>query len=370
MEKERAFKSKRQKRLYNYYFEKPDIKYRGPLSYRYLRIIAWICLALSAFVTVSAIGRRIIDSGFLNNAGSTVLSIFGDLSAPLFLIASFSIILNRREKYKSLLIVYLAGFLVFFFAVLFVYLHYFRNIFKTIELTDGEIAVLANRLLGNRVQLNVFVDMLGLSLFYLFLNYKPVKHFQGKKLIHFRLLSILPLVYLAVGFTLKAINAFNEYFSIPIYALTLLPTKSPLVHLIFVTITIWIKRREKFYIELGGTKKQYEAHLKTNKNSLSFSKTLCIIIVMFAIIDLIIGIVFTNTIAPHFSEAEVNKKTIILGIGQCLSLLLAIPFIILFSYTRTHKDKTMDAVIPFIGIFLLLFVYIEGAFRVLMNLLK
>ena len=40
---------------------------------------------------------------------------------------------------------------------------------------------------------------------------------------------------------------------------------------------------------------------------------------------------------------------------------------LLFSYNKTHKDKTWDIIIPVVGIALVAFAYIEGAFQIVLD---
>ena len=54
-----------------------------------------------------------------------------------------------------------------------------------------------------------------------------------------------------------------------------------------------------------------------------------------------------------------------LGLGESVLLLLLSPLMLLFSYTRTHKNKTLDTFIPFAGIALIVLVYIEGGYQFL-----
>ena len=42
-----------------------------------------------------------------------------------------------------------------------------------------------------------------------------------------------------------------------------------------------------------------------------------------------------------------------------------IPFMLLFSYTRTHKNRVVDAVLPLFGIALIFMVWIEGGYQTL-----
>ena len=54
-----------------------------------------------------------------------------------------------------------------------------------------------------------------------------------------------------------------------------------------------------------------------------------------------------------------------LGFGQSISMALVIPFVLLFSYTRTHKDTRIDMVIPIFGLVGLGIVYFEELFQIM-----
>ena len=54
-----------------------------------------------------------------------------------------------------------------------------------------------------------------------------------------------------------------------------------------------------------------------------------------------------------------------MGFGNAIQLLLMPPFVLLFSYTRTHKNKLIDIFIPIAGIVLILLVYIQGGYQII-----
>ena len=53
--------------------------------------------------------------------------------------------------------------------------------------------------------------------------------------------------------------------------------------------------------------------------------------------------------------------------GQASIMLLAIPFIFLYSYKRKHKDGRIDLIIPILGIALLALVYVEGIYQFILE---
>lgn len=71
-----------------------------------------------------------------------------------------------------------------------------------------------------------------------------------------------------------------------------------------------------------------------------------------------------------FTLEEYGNVMTLYGIGQCLSLLIAVPFILLYSYTRLHKNPIIDIIIPIGGIAFIAFVYIEGIYQMITNLIN
>ncbi len=49
-----------------------------------------------------------------------------------------------------------------------------------------------------------------------------------------------------------------------------------------------------------------------------------------------------------------------IGIGGSSALVLAAPIMLLFSYTRTHKNTRIEMFIPILAIIVLIFVYLEA----------
>lgn len=362
-----SHKEKVRQNLFHRYFEQPDIKYRGPLSYRHIRILAWVFLAIQAFLTVSIIGRNVSTIHLLHPVAEDILAFFGDLSTPLFLMASFAIILTNRKNFRNLLIVYLTAFIAFSCLAVFAYLHYIHSLMSVLGMTDAQISNFATNIFGSKIQLNVFVDLSAFASIHFFISYKPNKHFQGKKIYIFRWLALLPALYIIAGYVLRVLNGY-DVIKMPFYLLALLPTKSPLVHALFTICTIWLRNREKLFKSLGASDEQYHEFLKTNRNSLSFSVHVCLLIVIFALLDFIVTVIFAVLLEDKYgSGAIVESKINLFCCGQCFSLLLAMPIILLFSYNKTHKDKTIDVIIPVAGLALVAFAYLEGAFQIILD---
>ena len=69
---------------------------------------------------------------------------------------------------------------------------------------------------------------------------------------------------------------------------------------------------------------------------------------------------------PNFSQYTLYMMSVVYswGFGQCAIMVLLIPFILLFDYKKTYKNKMVDTVIPLAGILLMVLIYVEGLFEV------
>jgi hypothetical protein len=48
-----------------------------------------------------------------------------------------------------------------------------------------------------------------------------------------------------------------------------------------------------------------------------------------------------------------------------MGTILIIPLLLLFSYTRKHKETLIDAMIPLAGIALIIMIYLEGGYELI-----
>ena len=198
-----SFKEKLIERKKKRFFSNEDIKYKGVLSYRYLRILAWISIAVAQLIMLnnacySLLNETVVDKGFADN----FLSLISSLSVPLFIIATFATILNRSKSIKSVLLTYGAAYIGMAIIIIFLYYHYINSLLLTFEMDNDSLKSLG-RAIGSKLEINVFSDLLFLSLFYYFIMYNPKRYFQGKKIYIFRLLSLIPLLIALTSYLLK-----------------------------------------------------------------------------------------------------------------------------------------------------------------------
>lgn len=349
-----------------------DIKYRGPLSFRGLRIIGWIAFSF-AFCTIalswgiklmSAFGHEESAASFETVAD--VFSYFAVLPVPLFLIANLGIIAKGRTDYKKLIkkFVILASAIVLIFYLFFLrYVLVFAIHYSTEDVSAWELIESINNILVSRKgAFNVFIDLLLCTLMCYFLFYKPKEKFQGKKLIYFRLLVLIPIFYEIGMVTLKELN--NYVINLPIFFLPFFPTKPPLLILLFLGVIFFMKFRENRVVKKGMSVSDYHQYLKTNGHSLMFSVSICVGLLIVSVIDIINILLLFNV--PSLTIEFIFFLKII-GTGNTAAVFLAIPIIMLYSYTKEpKKNEKLDLLIPVGGIGLCALALFEGIFAILM----
>ena len=364
-----------------------DIKYGGFLSYRHLRIIGWICLAIAQIGVVLKLEAKLApDTAATIDILSMVISIFAALPVPLFLLANLSTILQKRGDYKSLFKKYgvmAAG--MYLLANLLVFYHGFRflnSLNPSITFGDAldTFGILLPALGKTGYTLNIFIDMLLVLLMFFFMNYEPTtKAFQGKRVILFRLMFLLPVAYEVCAILVKYHIGMGN-FSVPSPVFFLLPSKPPLIFAAFVFVVLGLKIGQVRYLKRGDhTPADYEEHVKTNAHSLKISIAIAIIFVIFAIIDfvLIIGLMITSIFKymeeyPGLTEDQLEMLVLTrlgviesIGIGSSVGLLLVAPLVPMFSYTKTHENTKIDTLIPVAGIGLIALILFQGLFEVI-----
>ena len=336
-----------------------DITYRGPLSYRMLRFIGWVSICVMIVISMSSLSSKITGKPFFNESGalSTILGYSTGLTVPLFLIATFATILNRNKSYKSVIVFYLGAFLGVSIGVLIAYERYLGAFMKAVA-QGMEMDITPADLVGTTLQRNVFADFLTLSLFYFFVTYTPTKYFQGNKIKIFRLLVIIPLGFAVASYMLKVFSKLG-YMKLPVEIYPFLTTKPPLIYIVFVVIVIWIKFRAKSYYKYGGTRAGYLAYLKTNKNSFAFSLVVGSTLVFVSLFD--IGL-YSIMLFLEKGDIYINAYEI----GNCASLFVAVPIILLFSYTRKYiNNDSLDLLITLAGVGMIALTVVECTYQII-----
>ena len=361
-----------------------DIKYGGILSYRHLRIIAWICLAIAQISVVLALEAKLNpDTAGTVSIISTVLGYIGSLPLPLFFLANVSVMTRRKSNFRSLFYFYGGLAIGMFLLQNFIIMHYVYGVMKALDPTTKmtEAFMFVGTLmpyLGNKAyMLNIFIDMFLCTLLFYFIYYEPKKYFQGKKIVIFRLLVLIPIAYEVGAIFLKYYLTLG-YFVMPSYYYALLPSKPPLVFLAFVALIIFLKIGEVRYKKKHNNdiNKWYE-YSQTKAHSFKVSLTTAFTFLFFAIADLVVIGIYLVVIVMNAPAAIASEEEFVLylytklmallnsGIGGAVPLLLIIPIALLFSYTKVHKNPKLDTIIPPLGIALMVAVLVEGFFLVI-----
>jgi len=360
-----------------------DIKYRGPLSYRAFQIIGWICLVVTqAVVLVTMASKANPDTANHYAMMAEGLYYIGAMSLPFLLLASFATMLNHNTSYLMQLVKNFA--LMLALAAVF-YIGIYHFVLGSLSALDPEPGR-AERFLEDMIHssgtgfiaFNVFVDLFLCTLFLFFLCYRPKKLFQGKWVILLRLCAVLPVAY-ELGCIWWKWDSAKGISHIPVRAFPFLTVKPPMTFLVFIVLAIYIKLRERHFLKHGRSYEEYQAFLGTNRNSLHFAVFAAVLLLIAGLLDLLFFLdiaayevleMFKLDKLSNIDISRILDPNLVLGatamgFGNAIQLLLMPPFVLLFSYTRTHKNKLIDIFIPIVGIVLILLVYLQGGYQVI-----
>lgn len=365
--------------------EENDIRFRGPLSYRHLRIAGWIFLLVSQIGLILSIASslKLIS---MNPTAINIIKSSNSLMTPLFLIAAFAQVIVAKNGYWRLLRTYILGALGLFALFALVYFHFVVGFSYALTANWNKAFTTANSVFtlinsNGTLSFNIFIDLVLCTLVMFFINYRPTKYFQGKKMYIFRAFVALPILFEVGSIVIKMLGSMDIIDIHPLL-IPLLTTKPPLAFLVFIALALFVKSREKHYIKHGKTHEEYKKFLNTNVNRLHFSLFLTSAIIVAVILDVIlfigIAVLKSSTFpipegaTPEEASAVLEtalSSTYAMGFGGCMPMILIVPLVMFFDYTKTYANNKIDMLIPVAGIALLLIVSIEGLALVGMNYL-
>ena len=374
-----------------------DIGYRGPLSYRHLLIIGWLCISFKVLDILISLGINIDPNQpqWVLTLGN-VAEFLGAFALPLFLVANFAIILDKKKTYKQQLIKFGGLSLAVILVFLIVKEHYVVGIVTAAIGSRAEASQIVNDMLYQSAMtgsliFNLFIDLFMCTLFMFFLEYEPQNHFQGKKIRLFRAMALLPVLYEVGALALRIIVIMTD-FKPPYIVYPFLTTKPFMSFILFIFLALHIKFDEARFKKRDKSPEDFEAYTQTNDHSLRFSIFTSIMILITSLIDLVVYIsssIYLTYTAATASGIDVNAEHLtqeametidqvstlamkVVGawrFGEHYMMILLIPVILLFSYTRNHKNMKADTFIPIGGVVLALLVAIEGTYQgIVMNL--
>ena len=368
----RRFKQLHERGLYD------DIWYRGPISYQGFMALGWLCIVMSVVIIMMKLGVKVNPQKMsgLQKTGE-ILGYLPALSVPFMLIANFSRLLNNEEGYKAQIMrngLATAGIFVGFNAFFY---HYIVGALTKITTEPNQVMPMVMDLVAMFTHygflcFNIFIDLFLCTLFMFFLNYRPRKVFRGNWIILFRLFAILPVGYEVGSILIKAACADGRV-KLPVWSFPLLTVKPPMTFFVFVLMALFLKSRELRYCRHGNTHEDYQAFLRTNRNSLHFSIFLTVMLVIAGIADATIMIYMMIRQAGSVEAVEKLLETadeyypiaVAIGFGKSISLMFIAPLMLLYSYTRKPKIPKLTTLIPMVGIGLIAFVVIQGAYQLL-----
>lgn len=348
------------------FYDQPDAKVIMPFSYRVLRIVGWVVMALGMIPLVKStlpIGQPF---GFIAPELSHAFQIFSSISMPLFVVAALGLIVSKNKTFKEELIFYGVGMLGIAIAIIIGYERYIISLVNKL-LGDGR-EVVEHMLLQRfpkLLQCNVFVDLFLCALFSFFVEYEPKTRVFKKNKVIFRCLSVIPAAYSIFSFIISIFVRTGDL-QIPVDFFPFLSTKHPLIIGVFFFVIVFLKCRSEHMRTIGKSEEEITRYENSNNRALTMSRLIGLGYAVIGIIDAIVLLILSITlydIADFFMLLTNGYR-----IGEASGAIFCIPFILLYSYKRKPKNPSLDLVINLIGIGLVAFIFIEGTYEMLMTI--
>ena len=371
-----------------------DIGYRGPLTYRHLLVFGWICISFKVLdILISAVVNVDPNQPQWALTLGKVSGFLGYFALPLFLLANFAILLDKKRTFKQQLIKF--GGLSLGVVLLFVIIkeHYVVGVVAAALGSRADATQVIDELLyrwsmtGSLI-FNLFIDLFLCTLFMFFLEYEPKTRFQGKKLRVFRALAVIPVLY-EVGALILRVTMIATDLKPPYIVYPFLTTKPFMSFILFIILALHIKLDEYRFKKKDKKPEDFEEYVRTNDHSLRFSIFTSVMILITGLIDFLVYLFSTMYLTFTAAGVSMSAETItteaqktidevipvaekVVGswrFGEHFPMILLIPVILLFSYTRRHKNDQVDLYIPIGGVILAFLVGIEGAYQaIVLNL--
>lgn len=320
-----------------------DVKVRpfiSTLALKYIGVVIFclyhiaMCLRLeNAFNQLEDFAtEQAIIEWFLN-----IISYIGPLSLPLVFIWIISHINGFEDRALRTLIFYgIAGILFYIAEVLTIRFYLIPKV-NQITMTyigfEIDYAILSE-IAGYYSNFNVFLDLFLCTCIYYFAVTKPKRIKTKKGMIFFRLCVLIPITYIITSFIISGLLTKSKVdFSNNFYIGCLIPNKKPVLFIMFSLVVLFVALREKIYnhfhqknsdTESSETVLTYEEYKKTNRYVINYSLSVSITLCFCALLDTLIALI------PGASD---------FGFGNSLSLMLAIPFLLLHDFTKKPLKK-------------------------------
>ncbi len=355
-----------------------DIRYRGPLSYRHLRIIAWVLLGFSLCGTILSLVYRYIPNllPIVGQLGD-VFSTLWQHAVPLFMLANFAVILRTKEKYGHTILIYAAFSAAVYAGFLLLVERYIKGSLAVLLQDAGSAKEMVNGIFlsvftTGFCSFNIFIDLLLYTILTFFLYCRPKHVFTGKKLIVFRLFTLVPIAYEVASIVLK-FRAMLGLITLPVWTWPLLTTKPPAIFAVFLALALYIKRRERLFTASGFTHEEYRLFLNTRRNSLNVSLFTAVVFILAAIVDALLMVILSAVLAVSQNGANATEQMYRstfdllqkIGIGNGIQLMGFAPVVLLYSYSKTYKNRTADLLIPIFGMGFIVLLVLEFLYQLI-----
>lgn len=279
--------------------------------------------------------EAIID-GFLK-----VITEVGQIGLPLVLIWIVSLINGFEDRAFKMVLFY--GIIATLFYIGEIISIKFYVVPKINEIMNNHVQFeleedLILEIIAHFSNFNVFLDMFLCSCIYYFAVSKPKRIKTKKGMIIFRLCVILPLAYIITAFVISGLlNNGGLDFSSNIYFGCLIPSKDPVLFFMFSLVVLFVAFRERIYNFIHRNKSNeenkdglenktltYEEYKKTNRYCINYSIVVSLILVFCSV---------SNTLIAKIPGASD------FGFSNSLSLMYAIPFLLLHDFTARPLKK-------------------------------
>ncbi|MGN0822730.1 MAG: hypothetical protein ACI4NG_03060 [Candidatus Gallimonas sp.] len=332
-----------------------EVKIRPILNFVALKYIAVIALTVSQIARCLQLLFLINDTSFFEIESAILDAILtfcvslGKIAVPLMLAWMISYIFSFRERALKMMIFYgiVAG-LYYGGEILFFLRYFIPHVNRLTEMAVGFTldARLIKMVGGYFSNFNVFIDLFLCCAIYYFTMARPKRIRSKGGLIVFRACVVFPIGYIVASFVLSGLIK-NGLISVNVYTGSLLPRRGLVNFFIFGAILIFLSVRERAYRRFNRSGIAYEEYEKTNRYCVNYTVVASLIFAVFAVADTLFGLI------PGASA---------FGVGDSLSLMIAIPFLLMHDFTRKPKRKLWSAMLaPYYAIsyFILFVLYIN-----------
>ena len=324
------------------------IELMGSISLIFSLLVLWI---------ISVVILMVVDPTLGNSEGSSIsnfirllffllqklgfkwfffITMGNHLSVGFFSLATFTSVLRDTKNIKKFYIVNFIKFGIFYALTIIVLKlimanvlqEFFYNEIQYFHVTDKKVEFFFERFIEKVVNYvgrflstyNIFLEKIVFGTMYIFLFNKP-KNLEGKKLLYFRLLALIPVIFTILSLIFRALHfSYNKegerVFAVNLYVLPLLLGSKIGIYMFFISTLSIIK-----YMSLKNEVFDDENDIRPEIFAKIGSRCFGVV----GIVELIIGLFL-----PSWSPV---------GIGEKYLLIICAPILALYDYKRKYILK-------------------------------